>query len=339
MPSADRRVVHVVCTDAFAGVERYICDVSVELARRGWDVSVIGGDPAAMARELGTAVTHRPAVGVAAAVREVDSARGRGVLHVHMTQAEVAAALAVRTWGMPCFTTRHFAAPRGSSAAIRAASPLLRRRFRDQLAISRFVASRVGEPTTLLPNGVRERPAHTGGSRSVVMMQRLDLEKQTDIGLHAWALSGLAEDGWRLQVAGRGAQEPALRALAQELGVASSVEFLGFVTDTAGLLDRADVFFASAPEEPFGLAVAEAMAAALPVVAARGGAHVETIADPDLLFPPGDPAAAARVLRRVAEDDVLRRQLGAQAQARQRREFSIAGHVDQLSEIYEGALR
>ena len=66
----DRRglhVVHVVVTDAFAGVERYVCQVANGLAARGHRVEVVGGEPARMAAELDPArsCTTRPTLAVA----------------------------------------------------------------------------------------------------------------------------------------------------------------------------------------------------------------------------------------------------------------------------------
>ena len=51
--TCDRRVVHVVCTANFAGVERYVTYIAPRLARRGWEVTVIGGDADRMRASLG----------------------------------------------------------------------------------------------------------------------------------------------------------------------------------------------------------------------------------------------------------------------------------------------
>src|SRR6478672_8391647 len=60
----------LVCTRAFAGVERYVTYVSVELARRGHEVEVIGGDPSRMRASLDPAgVVHIGASSVGAVGR------------------------------------------------------------------------------------------------------------------------------------------------------------------------------------------------------------------------------------------------------------------------------
>ncbi len=100
---------------------------------------------------------------------------------------------------------------------------------------------------------------------------------------------------------------------------------------------RASLFLAPTDVESFGLAVVEAMAAALPVVAADAGGHRETIgsATPETLYPPTDPDAAAAVLAALAADPA------AHVPARTRRAgerflaaFTIERHVDQLDALY-----
>ena len=76
------------------------------------------------------------------------------------------------------------------------------------------------------------------------------------------------------------------------------------------------------------------MAHGVPVVAADGGAHVETVGDAGMLFPPGDAQAAAEALVRLAEDPDLRRQVGADLRDRQRRMFSLQQHLDGLERLY-----
>jgi glycosyltransferase involved in cell wall biosynthesis len=72
---------------------------------------------------------------------------------------------------------------------------------------------------------------------------------------------------------GRSASYPAeLRELAARLAVAEHVIFTGQVDDPAGLYPAMDAFVSATRGEPFGIAVAEAMAAGIPVVAfAEGG--------------------------------------------------------------------
>jgi glycosyltransferase involved in cell wall biosynthesis len=290
-------VVQAVRSTSFAGVERYICDVSNELVLRGWAVHVIGGDPGRMRRELGTAVSFLPAAstgGLLLALRGLR--REGGVWHAHMTAAETAGVLGALPRGPALVSTRHFAGPRGDRGPVRLAGRLVRSRLATQISISRFVADAIGEDSVVLPNAVRDALPSTLSRRRVLVLQRLQPEKDTTTALEAWARSAGPTSGWTLTVAGRGEERPALEARTDELGVSDSVEFVGFVDDPAALRQESSVFLATARAEPFGLSVVEAMAQGLPVVASDSGAHRETVADAGALFPPGDPAACAAAL-------------------------------------------
>ena len=268
----DRRhlsIVHVVVTNAFAGVERYVCQVVNELSARGHRVTTIGGDPSRMREELAAGVENRPADTLIRAAIALARSRRADIVHVHMTAAEGAAWLARPRQRAPLVATRHFARDRGSSPAVRALSRVTSRAISRDIAISQFVADRISGPSILIPNGVPDQAQAELQSNTAVMLQRLDSEKAPEVGVRAWSVSGLGDLGWRLVVAGDGELRPSLSRLADDLGVAESIDFLGQVTGTDDLLARASMFLAPAPEEPFGLSVVEAMAHGIPVVAAK----------------------------------------------------------------------
>lgn len=327
-------IVHVVVTDGFAGVERYVGHVASGLAERGHQVDVIGGDPDRMVEELGPGVTHHPVSTVRDSARALRQVHGVDLVHAHMTAAEAAAFLA-RPWvSAPVVATRHFAAGRGTGWRNRALAKITAMPVVHDIAISSFVAQHAGGPCILLPNAVEDRPQALLEARQVVMLQRLDREKAPDVGLRAWAASGLGDQGWRMVVAGAGILRPQLETLAQELGCTSSVEFVGRVDDTDSLLASSSILLAPAPAEPFGLSVAEAMAHGLAVVAAGGGAHLETVGEDGALFPPGDAEAAAVLLMALAQDPPGRKKMGAALRSRQQERFAMPLHLDRLEAIY-----
>lgn len=343
--SAGLRVAHVVCSDNFAGVERYVTYVAPELARRGVTVVVIGGDPVRMVDALAPAgVVYRPATTTVEAARQLLGCRPLDLVHSHMTAAEVAALATLPLTGAPLVTTRHFAARRGRSPAGRVAGVALARTVAVEIAISRFVADAIGRPSVVLPSGVprTERASTTVERRPVVLMaQRLEQEKDGAVGIRAWAASGLAAAGWRLVIAGGGALAGELRDLAGQLDTGGSVDFVGPQSDVGPLFDSAGVFLATAPKEPFGLSVVEAMAGALPVVASGSGAHLETVGacSGRWLFPAGDYQACAQRLNQLALAPAIRQSYGDALQAFQRQHFDLDDHVDRLVEIYVGVAR
>lgn len=331
---SERRVLQVVRSDAFAGVERYIVDTATELRRRHWDVVVIGGEHARMRAELPIGVEHRPATTVREVAREIRDAGRVDVVHAHMTAAELPAAVFKR--GARLVVTRHFATPRGQSRSGRIAARYIEKRMDAQIAISQFVADATDTPCIVLHNGVRPSDVKRPREAAVVVLQRHEPEKDTGTALQAWAHSGLAKVGWRMVVYGRGSQSDMLTEMARGLKLNDSVEFRGFVEDSRSALAAAAVVVAPAPAEPFGLTVVEAMSVGTPVIAADGGAHRETLGSDGLYFPSGDVLKCAERMHAIAADAEERARIGGSLKQRQRALFSITTHVDHLELIYAG---
>ncbi len=339
------RILHAVRSTRFAGVERFVLRLAVAQSESGHEVRVVGGDPGRMAPALRTAgVLFTPAATVRQVVKALRSV-DVDVANTHMTAADGAAAVAFAVPGRhrrpALVSTRHFAAPRGSIGAIRW-DTLIAPRMDAEISISRAVAASTGLPSTIVHTGV---PAVSTlarrDSRTILMAQRLQPEKQTILGVHAFAASGLASEGWTLVVAGDGPDRPELADLAEELGVSDAVRLLGFRDDVHALLGEAGMFLATCPREGLGLAVLEAMAHGVPVVAARAAGHLDLLRglDERALFTPGDPDAAASALRSLADDAPGRSALAESARARQRDRFSMSAQVTGTDAVYRAAMR
>jgi glycosyltransferase involved in cell wall biosynthesis len=129
-----------------------------------------------------------------------------------------------------------------------------------------------------------------------------------------------------------------LRRLASEAGVEPRVGFTGFVDRTAPVLRALDVVVhASTLPEPFGLAIAEAMACGRAVVVsgAGGAAEIVETGRDALAHPPGDAAALGAVLSRLVCDASLRRQLGAAARTSALVKFDGRTFAASFSSVYE----
>jgi len=86
------------------------------------------------------------------------------------------------------------------------------------------------------------------------------------------ALAELPRDGhWKLAIAGRGQEEQDLRAMISGFGLSGRVQLLGLRQDIANVLAAGDLFVMPSLSEGLPLAVLEAMAAGLPVVASAVG--------------------------------------------------------------------
>jgi glycosyltransferase involved in cell wall biosynthesis len=159
--------------------------------------------------------------------------------------------------------------------------------------------------------------------------------------LDAFALFvGRVEDEFRLVLAGDHEQfAHCLRARAQQLGIATHVVFPGPVSEgeLVALYEAALGFAFVSLREGFGLPGLEAMAAGVPVVAARAGSLPEIYGDAAEYCDPLDAESIATALSRMANDEELRRRLAAFGR-RRAGEFSWRKAAEQTLTVYREAL-
>jgi glycosyltransferase involved in cell wall biosynthesis len=333
-------VVHVVATGEFAGVERYVCNTATELAGRGWDVTVVGGHSGHMPSALGSEASWLPGVTPFESVRSLMKLGRQDVCHAHMTIGEAVAIATRPVHRAAVVSTRHFAARRGSSPVGRVLAPLISAKLDRQIAVTDFVAERVERrPDAVIRNGIAPFPLlWQQSSRVVLVLQRLEREKDTITALRAWRASRMFEEGWTLRVVGDGAERRALESWVAAKSV-PGVVFTGWTSDVMGEFTRSGMLVASGPSDSFGFAVLEAMSAGVPVVACAAGGHLETIGRlPEApLFLPGDADAAAVALRSLLSDA---KRAAASSAGRElvQAEFTIGRHVDRLLAEYEAVL-
>ncbi len=132
-----------------------------------------------------------------------------------------------------------------------------------------------------------------------------------------------------------------LREAARHWGVADCVGFVEFQADPVPVYRALDVMVhASTQPEPFGLTVIEALACgrAIVVSAAGGAAELFTHDHDALGVPPGDATALAAALERLANDEPLRRRLGADGRATVLARFDQERFVRQFLGFYEEVL-
>lgn len=117
-----------------------------------------------------------------------------------------------------------------------------------------------------------------------------------------------------------------LRALADHLGVAARVRFLGFRHDVPALLRAADaVVHSSVFPEPFGRVVVEGMLAGRPVIAAAAGGVPEIVTDGEtgILVQPDDSRALGAAITRLIDDPAAASALAARGRARAEEAFTV----------------
>jgi len=145
----------------------------------------------------------------------------------------------------------------------------------------------------------------------------------------------------RLVIVGDGPEEESLGAMARSLGLKDVVIFAGRRRDLPPLLGMSDVFLFPSISEGLGIALLEAMAAGLPVVASRVEGIIEVVQHESngFLVPPDDPSALAAAVIRLSADPDLRRTLGRGARYTVEQQFSVATGLANLEAFYESVVK
>jgi len=141
---------------------------------------------------------------------------------------------------------------------------------------------------------------------------------------------------------GEGPERAPLEQLTAQLGLTDRVTFRGVMSHEAVVkeLCTADILLHPSELESFGIAVAEAMAAHVAVIAARspGPSEIVDHGVTGFLYEPGDVDALANHLHRLATDPALRKRFGELGHARVLEKFSWDAHMRQMFELWRTAM-
>jgi phosphatidyl-myo-inositol alpha-mannosyltransferase len=275
------------------------------------------------------------------------------VIHVHEPLTPSASMYATLSAGAPVVATVHAFLDR--SRLMEAAAPVLRRiwsRVTVGVAVSGTAASflRRALPEAqleIVPNGVDVRSfaqplsvAELPAGRRIVWTHRLDPQKGFPVAIAAFNRVLADVPDAVLIVIGEGRDREALGLLTPS--VRERVHLLGALPnrELPPYLAAGDVFVAAATgQESFGIALVEAMAAGLPVVATDIPGYREVVTDgiEGLLVAPRDPEALAAGLVRALTDPDLAVRLG-QAGRERARSFDWSIVVERLEELYRRAI-
>ncbi|GIV84019.1 MAG: hypothetical protein KatS3mg052_1026 [Candidatus Roseilinea sp.] len=184
--------------------------------------------------------------------------------------------------------------------------------------------------------------AHTASAEPLVLLSvgRLRYYK----GLDDLIRAAPRLPGVIVVIVGVGPMEATWKRLAQRLGVADRVIFVGEVSDGAlpDYYHAADIYAipANSRAEAFGIAILEAMASGLPVISTEVGTATSWINQhgaTGLVIPPRDPEAIVQAVNTL-RDAALRRAMGEAARQRVRAEFTLERMAARIQAVYDEAL-
>lgn len=350
--------------EAAGGVQVHVRSLATRLLERGHEVAVLTPMRSAIrdpwVRSVGrpVRVSYQGTVAPIAPlsyrrVRSALAAFRPDVVHVHEPLTPSASMFATLVARAPVLATVHAYVDR--SIAMELAAPILRRIWRRVtvgVAVSEAAASflrRVLPDASLeiVPNGVdvgalagAEARSDLPPGRRILWVNRLDAQKGFPVAVAAFSkVLGEIPDAV-LVVVGEGKDREALGLLTQD--TRARVDMRGAVPNdqVPSYLAASEVFVSPAVgQESFGIALVEAMAAGLPVVATDIPGYREVVSNgvEGLLVPPRDPEALAAGLVTALTEPGLAKRLG-EAGRERARTFDWPIVVDRLEELYVRAI-
>jgi len=365
------KILQICSARTLGGGERHLADLAHALSQDGHDVFVALSTGSPLAAELTFLPTRNifelarngpwnalTAIRLARFVREHEIE----IIHAHLGRDYPLAAFVSWWSGTPPFVlTRHVLFPLKSihKLTLRDASRII--------AVSQAVAAALKKQNIFDPrrivtihNGIdtrrfaqasreRSRPlclqkvtapllvgvvghlAPIKGQEEFIRAAAIVASRRSDV---AFVLAG--EDKSRT-----GEHRAAIKDLIAQLGMDGHIHLLGWVDDVTELLRALDLLISPSRSEPFGLAIVEAMASGVAVVASASEGAREIIEDhaTGRLFPIGDGEALAKIICDLLADEQERKRLSRNAKVVAQERFSIESMIEATHEVYQQVLR
>lgn len=299
----------------------------------------------------------RNSLDMLSAMRIAQFARERSVdvIHAHAARDYLIAAFASRSsGGIPSVLTRHVLFPM---------SPLHRitlRHVSRVIAVSTAVAHSlrqqgIFEPDKIvtIPNGIDVEHfaactmanAPAGRFRVGIIGHLSPVKGQQDL-LRAAAEITTKRDNIDFVIVGEDKSRSrenrtSVERLVEELHLTDRVSIIGWLDDVREVLGTLDVCVSASRSEPFGLAIVEAMAAGIPVVATATDGATEIVEDgrTGCIVPIGDVSALAEAIDGLLADEGARERLRTNALEMVRERFSVERMVTETKQVYSTIVR
>jgi len=357
-------VLHTQKVAGISGSEAYLLQLLPDLRERGWDVRFLmlhENEPGAweFARELtGRGVpldeirlrADVDPVAFGEVVAYLSRSRPR-LLHTHLVHADVYGQLAGTFARVPLrLSTKHgfneFREGRWFGLADRSVGSLAHVHIAISQGLAHYLAETEGFDESdfeIVHYGIAARDGvqpYAGGEPRLLCIGRLIPIKGHLVLLRALALARAHVPGVKLDLAGRGPLQPALRSYARELGLDDAVRFLGFVSPVQRAIEESAIVVVPSLGEGFGMVALEAMERARPVIASAVGGLPEIVVDEEtgLVVPSGDAEALAEAIVALAGDLERAADMGRTGRDRALTAFTPERSVRRIEELYEGAL-
>jgi len=370
------RILQVSSARALGGGERHLCDLARGLAGRGHELLFALGEDSPLRERLSDidarnvfTIPLRNSLDLRGAVRLARLAREHEVeiIHAHVARDYTPAAFAARrARAARLVITRHVLFPLSGAhrlwlsnvSRVVAVSEAVARSLRAQKIFDperiRVVANGIDLRRFQQASAEVER-ARAGRARDVgrdtlrvgIVGELSEVKGQEDFLRAAALVNDKLGGAVEFVIVGEdssrdGGYRARLERLVAELGLGRRARLLGRLgeEEVPGLLASLDLFVSASRTESFGMAMAEALACGVPVVATATEGAQEIVEDgvTGSLVPVGDVPALASAVVALLEDGGRRQRLSEQARVAAAGRFDLARMVEATERVYAGAL-
>jgi glycosyltransferase involved in cell wall biosynthesis len=291
-------------------------------------------------------------------IRDLATEIGADVIHTHGYKADLYARLALLDYGVPLVSTCHnWLDEDWRSYLYGVVDRYVLKSFPQVVAVSEEVRQRLLEVGVLqerirvIPNGIDLRPFTVErGSDPVDWSQdrpavvgivaRLSGEKGVDLFIRAAAQVAATISNTRFVVVGDGPEREELEALIDQLRLRPIVSMLGRRNDMPAQYASFDLLVSCSRKEGLPIAILEAMASGLPLVATAVGDVLNVVRNGEtgILLPTGDPGALASAIVDLLRDREKRRRLGSVARQLVKSQYSAERMSNDYLDTYKDAV-
>jgi glycosyltransferase involved in cell wall biosynthesis len=364
LQSSGMRILQICSARSIGGGEKHVASLANSLAQRGHDVFVALAPDAPLRALLQNVprdhiieLPMRNALSLGSAWKLARLARSHAVqiIHAHLGRDYPLAALAAGRSGAQLVLTRHVMFPLGR------VHKLTLRRTARVIAVSGAVADALrtqaifkSETIRVIHNGIDADLFATAKTKAPARQQKLrvgtvgefaPVKRHEDFIRVAQSICAERDDV-EFIMAGEdksrdGENRNRLKQLIINAQLGDRAQLVGWTEEIANLLATFDLFVSTSESESFGMAMVEAMAAGIPVVATETDGARDVIDDQvtGRLVPVGDVDAIARSIGELMSDPAERARLGANAQQSARQNFGLERMVDETVKVYEEVTR
>lgn len=347
------KVLHAIDGRAWGGAEKVVAMIASGLKKKGYSVSIWtsrkGGCASIFREKLneGVEIKELPLLNDADVITMAHfhrALRRYDVVHLHLSHAAVLCASAL------VFLPKRYRRKVVCHFHIFTANPKHYKAYSQGICVSKTVeknvkASMLWMRTWCVYNGIDMSEAAgcspllpSSDKMRIGYLARMSEGKGHEDLIKAFAKLAKGENV-ELIIGGDGKLMPYLQNLVKEIDLVDKVKFLGFVEPDNAFSFWKSIDIACFPSyaEGFGLAVFEAMASRVPVVAYANPAFVEAVAGAGALVSIGDVEALAHSLQNLLDDGDLRLRYQRLAYERAQN-FTKESMVEGVTSVYRDIL-